>query len=59
MRKQGVVDFYVAVVLIVILLIGPQAFHKVFVGLRVLVFELLKQSFSLLHVYLFYAHSNL
>ena len=57
-REQCVTDLDIAVVFVLALLIKAQELDDVFVGLRILGFELFKPPLGLLDVYLFYAHDK-
>jgi len=54
-----VVDLDIAVILILILFIGAKKLGEVFEGLRILAFELLKPSVSLLRGYLLDIHATM
>ena len=56
MCKECVVDFHIAVMVILLLVIFFEALAQLLVGLQVLGLQLLKPLLSLLHIYLLYAH---
>lgn len=51
--EEGMAKFEVAVMLVFSLLILPQKFNDIFVGLQILCFQTLEPSLSMLHIKLF------
>jgi len=58
MLQQRMTQFKIAVVFVISLLVLPQEFNNVFVGLQVLSFQPLEPPLGMLHIKLFKSHTK-